>query len=68
MPRRLTVFHISARIRGIPNHLFALGYGGNGMTASFLAATLLLKRYQTMGTARASNRTLDLFAFRRRRR
>lgn len=28
-----------------PKHLFALGYGGNGMTASFLAAQLLLKRY-----------------------
>lgn len=51
-----------------PNHLFALGYGGNGMTASFLAAKLLLKRYRTMGTAQASDRTLDLFAFRRRRR
>jgi glycine/D-amino acid oxidase-like deaminating enzyme len=28
-----------------PKHLFALGYGGNGMTASFLAARFLLKRY-----------------------
>ena len=28
-----------------PKHLFALGYGGNGMTASFLAAKFLLKRY-----------------------
>jgi glycine/D-amino acid oxidase-like deaminating enzyme len=31
--------------RRYPKHLFALGYGGNGMTASFLAATYLLKRY-----------------------
>jgi glycine/D-amino acid oxidase-like deaminating enzyme len=31
--------------RRYPKHLFALGYGGNGMTASFLAATFLLKRY-----------------------
>jgi glycine/D-amino acid oxidase-like deaminating enzyme len=29
-----------------PKHLFALGYGGNGMTASFLAAKFLLKRYR----------------------
>jgi glycine/D-amino acid oxidase-like deaminating enzyme len=46
-----------------PNHLFALGYGGNGMTASFLAANLLLRSYQKRG-----NHPLDLFAFRRRRR
>ena len=59
--------YIGAHSR-FPNHLFALGYGGNGMTASFLAAKLLLKRYRTMGTARASDPTLDLFAFRRRRR
>jgi glycine/D-amino acid oxidase-like deaminating enzyme len=32
--------------RRYPKHLFALGYGGNGMTVSFLAAQLLLKRYQ----------------------
>ncbi len=31
--------------RRYPKHLFALGYGGNGMTASFLAAKFLLKRY-----------------------
>jgi glycine/D-amino acid oxidase-like deaminating enzyme len=31
--------------RRYPRHLFALGYGGNGMTASFLASQLLLKRY-----------------------
>jgi glycine/D-amino acid oxidase-like deaminating enzyme len=29
-----------------PNHLFALGYGGNGMTFGFLAARLLLEMYQ----------------------
>ena len=32
--------------RRYPQHLFALGYGGNGMTASFLAAKLLLARYR----------------------
>jgi glycine/D-amino acid oxidase-like deaminating enzyme len=32
--------------RRYPKHLFALGYGGNGMTVSFLTAQLLLKRYQ----------------------
>jgi glycine/D-amino acid oxidase-like deaminating enzyme len=32
--------------RRYPRHLFALGYGGNGMTASFLAARLLLRRYR----------------------
>jgi glycine/D-amino acid oxidase-like deaminating enzyme len=29
-----------------PAHLFALGYGGNGMTFGFLAAQILLRRYQ----------------------
>lgn len=28
-----------------PRHLFALGYGGNGMTFGFLAARILLRRY-----------------------
>ena len=28
--------------RRYPRHLFALGYGGNGMTFGFLAARLLL--------------------------
>jgi glycine/D-amino acid oxidase-like deaminating enzyme len=50
-----------------PNHLFALGYGGNGMTASFLAATLLLRLYRARDTRSQGDRTLDLFAFRRRR-
>ena len=29
-----------------PRHWFALGYGGNGMTFAFLAARLLLERWQ----------------------
>jgi glycine/D-amino acid oxidase-like deaminating enzyme len=29
-----------------PRHWFALGYGGNGMTFGFLAARLLLERWQ----------------------
>jgi glycine/D-amino acid oxidase-like deaminating enzyme len=45
-----------------PQHLFALGYGGNGMTASFLAAKLLLKRYQ-----KRPHRDEALFAFGRSR-
>lgn len=32
--------------RRYPRHWFALGYGGNGMTFSFLAARLLLDRWQ----------------------
>jgi glycine/D-amino acid oxidase-like deaminating enzyme len=31
---------------GYPKHLFALGYGGNGMTFGFLAARLLLESYR----------------------
>jgi glycine/D-amino acid oxidase-like deaminating enzyme len=46
--------------RRYPRHLFALGYGGNGMTASFLAAQLLLKRYRKDQDPRES-----LFAFNR---
>jgi glycine/D-amino acid oxidase-like deaminating enzyme len=44
--------------RRYPRHLFALGYGGNGMTFGYLASTLLLDWYR-------GNRTsdLDLFAF-----
>lgn len=45
-----------------PKHLFALGYGGNGMTASFLAAQLLLERYQRKPSAEER-----LFAFNRYR-
>jgi glycine/D-amino acid oxidase-like deaminating enzyme len=32
--------------RRYPGHLFALGYGGNGMTFGFLAARLLLEQWQ----------------------
>ncbi|MCC7010301.1 MAG: FAD-binding oxidoreductase [Acidobacteria bacterium] len=32
--------------RRYPGHLFALGYGGNGMTFGFLAARLLLEQYR----------------------
>ena len=32
--------------RDYPRHLFALGYGGNGMTFGFLAARLLLDAYR----------------------
>jgi glycine/D-amino acid oxidase-like deaminating enzyme len=43
-----------------PRHLFALGYGGNGMTFGFLAAGLLLDWYQ-----RRPSGDHDLFAFSR---
>ena len=52
-----------------PRHLFALGYGGNGMTASFLAGKLLLRCYRRMAKKRRGrDAELDLFAFDRRRR
>ncbi|MEO8520568.1 MAG: FAD-binding oxidoreductase [Acidobacteriota bacterium] len=44
--------------RRYPHHLFALGYGGNGMTFGFLAARLLLEQWQ----GRVSE-DHDLFAF-----
>jgi len=44
-----------------PRHLFALGYGGNGMTLGFLAGKLLLEHYEGRASA-----DLDLFAFTRR--
>jgi glycine/D-amino acid oxidase-like deaminating enzyme len=44
-----------------PNHLFALGYGGNGMTFGALAATLLLNDYRGRGST-----DLELFGFDRR--
>jgi glycine/D-amino acid oxidase-like deaminating enzyme len=47
---------------GYPRHLFALGYGGNGMTFGFLAARLLLDWYR--GGPSSDHR---LFAFDRRR-
>jgi glycine/D-amino acid oxidase-like deaminating enzyme len=41
-----------------PHHLFALGYGGNGMTFGFLAAQLLLEF-----CAGRQSRDQELFAF-----
>ena len=49
--------------RSYPRHLFALGYGGNGMTFGFLAAQLLLDAVRGI-----PNTDLDLFAFNRLRR
>ncbi len=51
-----------------PRHLFALGYGGNGMTASFLAAQTLLDLYQRGDKGRKAPRSAVLFAFQRGRR
>ena len=48
--------------RRYPRHLFALGYGGNGMTFGFLASKLLLE-YCSNG----SSRDQALFAFNRHR-
>ena len=48
--------------RNYPRHLFALGYGGNGMTFGFLAAQLLLESYRG-----GRSRDLRLFAFNRHR-
>ena len=45
--------------RRYPRHLFALGYGGNGMTFGFLAARLLLDAFLERG----SEDDLELFAF-----
>jgi glycine/D-amino acid oxidase-like deaminating enzyme len=49
--------------RQYPRHLFALGYGGNGMTFGFLAAQLLLDRCQGKEKSAAD---LELFGFDRR--
>lgn len=49
-------------LRRYPRHWFALGYGGNGMTFGFMAARLLLERWQ-----RAMSRD-HLFQFGRLRR
>lgn len=38
--------------RRYPRHLFALGYGGNGMTFGFLAARILLRHYLGRPSAR----------------
>ncbi|MEO5742559.1 MAG: FAD-binding oxidoreductase, partial [Vicinamibacterales bacterium] len=51
-----------------PRHLFALGYGGNGITASFLAARTLLDLYQESDNGRRARATANLFAFGRGRR
>jgi glycine/D-amino acid oxidase-like deaminating enzyme len=48
--------------RRYPGHWFALGYGGNGMTFGFLAARLLLERWQG-----SESRTQQLFRFGRLR-
>jgi glycine/D-amino acid oxidase-like deaminating enzyme len=47
--------------RRYPRHWFALGYGGNGMTFGFLAARLLLERWQGV-----KSRDHALFEFARR--
>ena len=49
--------------RRYPNHLFALGYGGNGMTFGYLAAKLIAERIE--GKISPDH---DLFAFDRLRR
>jgi len=48
--------------RRYPNHWFALGYGGNGMTFGFMAARLLLERWQGL-----KSRDHALFEFARLR-
>jgi glycine/D-amino acid oxidase-like deaminating enzyme len=48
--------------RRYPRHWFALGYGGNGMTFGFLAARLLLERWQGL-----KSRDSALFEFDRLR-
>lgn len=50
-----------------PRHLFALGYGGNGITASFLAAKMLVELYQRRDKGRKSRQSSNLFAFNRAR-
>lgn len=51
-----------------PGHLFALGYGGNGMTASFLAARMLVDLYQHGDKPAKTRGIANLFAFDRARR
>ena len=46
--------------RNFPRHLFALGYGGNGLTLGFLASRILLRRY--LGEPAKGD---DLFGFTR---
>jgi glycine/D-amino acid oxidase-like deaminating enzyme len=54
--------YIGAHAR-YPRHLFALGYGGNGMTFGFLAARILLERWRGIESP-----DHELFAFGRTRR
>jgi len=49
--------------RRYPRHLFALGYGGNGMTFGFLAGRMLLDAVRGI-----PNPDLELFGFNRLRR
>jgi glycine/D-amino acid oxidase-like deaminating enzyme len=49
--------------RRYPRHLFALGYGGNGMTFGFLAARLLVDAFLNRG----NQDDLELFRFGRLR-
>jgi glycine/D-amino acid oxidase-like deaminating enzyme len=51
--------------RRYPHHWFALGYGGNGMTFGFLAARLLLERWQ--GIKSADHALLEFARVRNRR-
>jgi glycine/D-amino acid oxidase-like deaminating enzyme len=51
--------------RRYPDHWFALGYGGNGMTFGFLAARLLLEQWQGV---RSPDHALFLFDRTNRRR
>ena len=51
-----------------PRHLFALGYGGNGMTASFPAAQTLVDLYQQRDKPMKARKIGNLFAFDRARR
>ena len=51
--------------RRYPRHWFALGYGGNGMTFSFLAARLLLERWQ--GVMSGDQALFEFDRLRRRR-
>jgi glycine/D-amino acid oxidase-like deaminating enzyme len=51
-----------------PKHLFALGYGGNGMTAAFLASKTLVELYQAGDKGGNVRQPGNLFAFDRGRR
>jgi glycine/D-amino acid oxidase-like deaminating enzyme len=51
--------------RRYPRHWFALGYGGNGMTYGFLAARLLLERWQ--GTKSRDHALFEFARLRNRR-